>query len=75
MHDLCHQQKYQDFSYAVFDPSPGRIIKASILNPLLSPFSESFKVGVGTRGTLGDIDPLNKVPFKRATSEVQKGPI
>ena len=26
------------------------------------------------RGTLGDIDPLNKVPFKRATSRVQKGP-
>ena len=26
-------------------------------------------------GTLGDIDPLNKVPFKRATSGVQKGPL
>ena len=24
---------------------------------------------------LGDIDPLNKVPFKRATSRVQKGPL
>ena len=26
------------------------------------------------RGTLGDLDPLNKVNFKRATSRVQKGP-
>ena len=25
-------------------------------------------VGVRIRGTLGEIDPLNKVPFKRATS-------
>ena len=32
-------------------------------------------VGVRIRGTLGDIDPLNKVPFKRATSRVQKGPL
>ena len=24
-------------------------------------------------GTLGDIDPLSKVPFKRATSGVQRG--
>ena len=30
-------------------------------------------MGVGIRGTLGDIDPLNKVPFKRARSRVQKG--
>ena len=30
-------------------------------------------VGVRIRGTLGDIDPLNKVPFKRARSRVQKG--
>ena len=30
-------------------------------------------MGVGIGGTLGDIDPLNKVPLKRATSEVQKG--
>ena len=33
------------------------------------------QVGVMIRGTLGDIDPLNKVPFKRATSRVQKGPL
>ena len=25
--------------------------------------------------TLGDIDPLNKAPFKRATRRVQKGPL
>ena len=31
--------------------------------------------GVRIRGTLTDIDPLNKVPFKRATSRVQKGPL
>ena len=32
-------------------------------------------LGVRIRGTLGDMDPLNKVPFKRATSRVQKGPL
>ena len=39
---------------------------------------ETPKLGVrirGIKGTLGDIDPLNKVPFKRATSRVQKGPL
>ena len=36
--------------------------------------SESM-LGVGIRGTLGDIDPLNKVPFKRARSRVKKGPL
>ena len=35
----------------------------------------SYKLGVRIRGTLGHIDPLNKVPFKRATSRVQKGPL
>ena len=30
--------------------------------------SGSYVLGVRIRGTLGDIDPLNKVPFKRATS-------
>ena len=30
-------------------------------------------MGVKIRETLGDIDPLNKVPFKKATSSVQKG--
>ena len=31
-------------------------------------------MGVRIRGTLGDVDPLNKVPFKRTTSSIQKGP-
>ena len=31
-------------------------------------------LGVRIRGTLGDIDPLNKVPYKRAGSRVKKGP-
>ena len=32
-------------------------------------------MGVRIRGTFGDIDPFNKVPFKRARSGVQKGPL
>ena len=34
-----------------------------------------FGGGLGGRikGTFGDIDPLNKVPLKRARSRVQKG--
>ena len=35
-----------------------------------SPLSE-----LGLKGPLGDIDPLTKVPFKRATSRVKKGPL
>ena len=38
-----------------------------------TPNSKSLNLGVRIRGTLGDIDPLNKVPFKRARSRVQKG--
>ena len=34
-----------------------------------------MRLGVRIKGTLGDIDPLNKVPFKRATSRVPKGPL
>ena len=34
-----------------------------------------FPAGVRIRGTLGDMDPLNKAPVKRATSRVQKGPL
>ena len=30
-------------------------------------------LGGRIKGTLGDIDPLNKVPLKRARSRVQKG--
>ena len=32
-----------------------------------------FWVGVRIRGALGDIDPINKVPFKRAIRRVKKG--
>ena len=32
-------------------------------------------LGIRIRGTLGDIDPLNKVPFKRAISRAKKGPL
>ena len=32
-------------------------------------------LGLRIRGTLGDIDLLNKVPFKRAISRVQKDPL
>ena len=35
----------------------------------------SSVMGVRIRGTLVDIDPLNKVPLKRATRRVQKGPL
>ena len=35
--------------------------------------TEELYVGVRIRGTLGDIDPLNKVPVKRARSRAQKG--
>ena len=34
----------------------------------------SFNLGVRIRVTLMDIDPLNKVPFKRAIVGVQKVP-
>ena len=30
-------------------------------------------MGIRISGTLGDIDPLNKAPFKRGISRVQKG--
>ena len=32
-------------------------------------------MGVRSRGTLGDIDPLNKVPFRRATTRVEEAPL
>ena len=38
-------------------------------------FKITSLLGVRIKGTLGDIDPLNKVPFKRATSRAQKGPL
>ena len=51
-------------------------LKAKV--PTKLPQSESHtQLGVGARirGTLGDIDPLNKIPFKRARSRVKKGPL
>ena len=36
----------------------------------------SSRANLGARiRTLGDIDPLKKVPFKRARSRVKKGPL
>ena len=32
-----------------------------------------LQLGGRIKGTLGDIDPLNKVPLERARSRVQKG--
>ena len=34
---------------------------------------KGFRIGGRIKGTLGDIDPLNKVTLKRARSRVQKG--
>ena len=34
-----------------------------------------YKLGDRIRGTLGDMDSLNKVPFKRAISRVKKSPL
>ena len=39
------------------------------------PTTDDSIMGVRISGTPGDIDPLNKVPFKRATSRVHKGPL
>ena len=32
-------------------------------------------MGVGIRGTLGDIEPLNKAPYKKARSRAKKSPL
>ena len=37
------------------------------------PKSYTLKLGLG--GTLGDIDPLHEVPFKRARGRIKKGPL
>ena len=34
---------------------------------------DSSTLGVRITGSLGDIDPLNEVPLKRARSRVQRG--
>ena len=36
-------------------------------------YGRACYIGGRIKGTLGDIDPLNKVPLKRARSRVQKG--
>ena len=54
-------------------PSDGQQ-NLAILRPIGLGFLNT-SMGVRIRGTLGDIDPLNKVPFKGATSRVQKGPL
>ena len=41
------------------------------MGKLLNP--RTLNVGARIRGIFGDIDPLNKVPFKRATSRDQAG--
>ena len=41
--------------------------------PASSQENSKWRLGLG--GNLGDIDPLKKVPFKRATGRVQKGPL
>ena len=43
-----------------------------VASVLVGKLPHYWELGLG--GPLGDIDPLNKVPFKRATSRVKKGP-
>ena len=57
---------------------PYRLLNINLKKELLrglwvNPKQASF-MGVRTRGTIGDIDPLNKVSFKRARSRAKKGP-
>ena len=52
----------------------GSLNPKALKDESLEPFRVG-KMGVRIRGTLGDIDPLNKVPLKRARSGVQKGPL
>ena len=46
-----------------------------VTQPLAPCWVESLvqNMGVRIKGTLGDLDPLNKVPCKRARYRVQKG--
>ena len=53
--------------------SPGAAkARVSLKESLLAPGSI---LGVGIRGSLGDINPLNKLPFQKANSRVKKGPL
>ena len=64
----CPAQRVLLLILAMLQPDPLGALSLSLMH--MWPF-----LGVRIRGTLGDIDPLNKVPFKRATSRVQKGPL
>ena len=46
---------------------------ARIWGLMASTLIENLSLGVMTRGTLGDIDPLNKIPFMGARSRVKEG--
>ena len=56
-------------------PIPGTVRATKELRRSQShkPDARPDKAGGRIKGTLGDIDPLNKVPLKRARSRVQKG--
>ena len=45
--------------------------------PLSSPSMvwKTSSMGVRLRGNLGNVDPLNKVPFQKAISRVKRGPL
>ena len=55
-------------------PMLGRAAPQNVGKPPGPPEADQT-LGVRIRGTLGDIDPLHKVPFERASSRVQKGPL
>ena len=44
-------------------------------SPDSGPDPSTPNIGFRSRGTLAGVDPLNKVPFKRARSRVKKGPL
>ena len=54
------------------NPGPNRLTNTTLPSPSssLDPI-----LGVRIQGTLGEIDPLNKLLFKRAISRVKKGPL
>ena len=72
MQDLYHQPYFWEFLKALLLPA---LRCQCVLNPfrlgLLFLSWAPADMGVRIRGTLGDIDPLNKVPFKRAISRVK----
>ena len=60
-----------DHNFKSMDVKPSGALAPRILQDM----SGTATVGVRIRGTLGDIDRLNKVPCKRARSRVKKGPL